>query len=39
VATTSKELHENSLKVIASYFGRTLPSQTVLEMMNDCIRK
>lgn len=33
VATTSKELHDNSLKIISTYFGRVLDSQTVLELI------
>jgi len=33
VATTSKELHENSLKVIQTYFGKVIPSEKVLEMV------
>ena len=34
VATTSKELHENSLKVIETYFGRVLSTDDIVELMN-----
>ncbi len=37
VATTSKTLHDNSINVIRTYFGKVMDSSDVIELLKNCI--